>query len=162
MYFPTEEVASVSAGTGAMDGYDMVPEVWQRLKPQGQAPGPHNARQLTNHIIDAADLILGMTKEHRSYVVRMVPSAVRKTFTLREAARLIMAAPELPNPSSPTEAVTLLPELLRATRAQSVGNFQDDVADPYRQGDEAFDLMLTEMNPSLAVIVRFCIGKLAR
>ena len=40
----------------------------------------------------SADLVLTATREHRSAVVGMAPSAVRRTFTLLELARIAVAA----------------------------------------------------------------------
>jgi protein-tyrosine phosphatase len=41
-------------------------------------------------MLKEADLILPMTRNQRGLVVELWPAAVRRTFTLREFARLLM------------------------------------------------------------------------
>jgi protein-tyrosine phosphatase len=47
------------------------------------------ARRLSEQILKDADLILTMTRAQRGLVVELWPAAVRRTFTLREFARLL-------------------------------------------------------------------------
>lgn len=47
----------------------------------------HRSRRLTAEAIDAADLVLGMAREHVREAVVLVPDALGRTFTLREVVR---------------------------------------------------------------------------
>jgi protein-tyrosine phosphatase len=47
------------------------------------------AHRLTANLVREADLVLTLTRLHRSTVVDLWPAAVRRTFTLRELARLL-------------------------------------------------------------------------
>lgn len=46
------------------------------------------ARLLTESMISGADLVLTATREHRAAVVEESPAALRRTFSVREFARL--------------------------------------------------------------------------
>jgi protein-tyrosine phosphatase len=78
-----------SAGTHAMIGHQMPPLAAELSLLYGGDPTGHLARALTVELIDEADLILGLAREHRSAVAKLAPRASRKTFTLREFSRTI-------------------------------------------------------------------------
>jgi protein-tyrosine phosphatase len=48
----------------------------------------HVPRRLDAGLIDSADLLLAMSREERAAIVRLVPTAAQRTFTLVEAAGL--------------------------------------------------------------------------
>jgi protein-tyrosine phosphatase len=78
-------VTIASAGTGALVGYPMTPEARAMLEGMGlQDDPPHAAQQLRASLIREADLILGLTRDHRRRIVQMEPTATRRAFTLRE------------------------------------------------------------------------------
>ena len=81
-----------SAGTIAMEGDKMPDEAAALSVRYGGSPSAHAARQLIEAQIRQADLVLGMSRDHRRAVVQLLPSASRYTFTLREFARLVVGA----------------------------------------------------------------------
>lgn len=85
-----------SAGTRAMVANPMTTEAAAQSLAHGARSTKHAARQLTEHIVGAADLILTATRDHRREVVTLLPKATRYTFTLNQFARLVgaIAAPE--------------------------------------------------------------------
>ncbi len=50
---------------------------------------PFEARRLSEQMLREVGLILAMTRAQRGIVVELWPAAVRRTFTLREFARLL-------------------------------------------------------------------------
>jgi protein-tyrosine phosphatase len=60
------------------------------------------AQRLTGSLVTAGDLILTAETRHREAIVRADPLSFRRTFTIREFARL--AAPLAPLAVTPTEA----------------------------------------------------------
>jgi protein-tyrosine phosphatase len=46
----------------------------------------HRARQLTGKIVESADLILALSKSHKSYIKDHFPEALNKTYLLSEYA----------------------------------------------------------------------------
>jgi protein-tyrosine phosphatase len=67
----------------------MHPEAAKILGQLGGDPSGFVARQLTPRIVAGADLVLAMTREHRSAVLEQGPRQLHRTFTLTEAARLV-------------------------------------------------------------------------
>ncbi|HVY11841.1 MAG TPA: hypothetical protein VHB18_17015 [Mycobacteriales bacterium] len=78
-----------SAGTYGLVGEPMMPEAAQTLVGYGGRPDGFAACALAPEQIELADLVLGLTREHRGAVVTMVPRAASRTVTLREYARLL-------------------------------------------------------------------------
>ena len=77
-----------SAGTMAANGDPMHPRaaVWSRHL--GGDPGSHRSAYLTSKLLAPVDLALGMTRQHRRWVVDLRPAMTKATFTLAEFARL--------------------------------------------------------------------------
>ncbi len=78
-----------NAGTRAVIGYGMEPTAAEVLRSMGGDPEEFRARQLSPAIVGDADLILTMTTRHRDRVLSESPQAMRRTFTLLEAGRLL-------------------------------------------------------------------------
>lgn len=150
-----------SAGTGAMVGDPMTPETAALVRPLGGIERPHAARQLDSSMIRDADLILTATRQHRAAVVSLMPTAVPRTFTLLEFARLaagtISVDPDEPTVSMdaesmdtesvdtettdgdrPAPAAALIGSIAarRSTFAQIPGG--DDIVDPYRRSKRVY------------------------
>ena len=141
-----------SAGTRALVDSAMTPEAASLSLRYGGNPA-HAARQLTESLVDSADLILTATREHRSETVTLLPRASRRTFTLNQLARLVTALPLVERAESPhadlsTEA-SLHPALLRAYIAEIAASrgatppptnpADDDITDPYRHAQDVYD-----------------------
>ena len=85
-----------SAGTIAMVGAGMPAEAKALAVRYGSTDAEsHQARQLDEQAIRDADLVLGLAREHRRAVVELVPAATRRTFTLREFARLAASVTDI-------------------------------------------------------------------
>lgn len=128
------EVDASSAGTIALPGLPVVPEIAQLLA-DDQVPSHHfRSRRLDERIIAQSDLILALTREHRSRVVSLVPQALRRTYTLKELARLgalAVAADELSDaPRTPAGRLRAL-TAVAARHRRPVPALEDDVEDPY-------------------------------
>ncbi|WP_347754304.1 low molecular weight phosphatase family protein [Agrococcus sp. ProA11] len=79
-----------SAGTIALDGNPMERDAAAEAIRLGIADTEsHRARRLRTAQIEHADLVVALATEHRGAVVRAVPSAPRRTFTLIEFTRLV-------------------------------------------------------------------------
>ena len=73
----------------------------------------HTAREVTPELVDDADLVLTMEKEHRGAIARLVPGQQGKVFTLREAVAMIEA---IRAEGAVPDAVPELVERMRALR----------------------------------------------
>jgi protein-tyrosine phosphatase len=117
-----------SAGTGGLSGHDMDGPSAYAVRELGIDTSSHVARRLTLDMIRAADLILTADSGHRSIIVQQEPLVFRRTFTIREFARL--GAGLGPLGDEPT------PQRLRARVAEVAGQRglvepgADDIGDP--------------------------------
>jgi protein-tyrosine phosphatase len=127
-----------SAGVYANPGRPIDPDVSAVLDELHVAHQPDWAsRGLTASDIAQADLVLTAERAHRTAVVTLVPSAVSRTFTLLEFARILPAAP----PTGPAGATTPagLIRLAEAARVHAGPTRDaDDLADPINQGRQRF------------------------
>ncbi|MCK9931837.1 protein tyrosine phosphatase [Frankia sp. Mgl5] len=89
---PPEASARVSsAGVRAFPGTPMEPTAAAVLRERGADDIGFCSRQVTPMMVAEADIVLCATRAHRARIVELVPRAVRRTFTLREFARLAEA-----------------------------------------------------------------------
>lgn len=120
-----------SAGTWGQEGNPPTREAMAVAAERGLDIEDYQASPLTAGLIDRADLILAMTREHRDEVVRMAPEARAKTFTLKELAADLSG---LPPPSDP------------------------DVPDPVGLGVAAYREVAEEIEEAVDVVVRELFG----
>jgi protein-tyrosine phosphatase len=121
-----------SAGTAARDGEPMHPYTRQALAWLDADTGGFASRGLTAGDIDAADLILCACAEHRHEVLVMRPGASRRSYLLREFARLAAA---IPPPAGAPGAVQRARDAVAAAarmrgRIPYVEPAADEIADP--------------------------------
>jgi protein-tyrosine phosphatase len=127
-----------SAGLRARVGEPVAEPMATLLR--GRAIDPHGfrARQFEPAQVADAELVLTMTAEQRSSVVRRVPSVVQRTFVLREFVDLAeLAAPDLPG-AAPAARLAGLVGAVPGTRARWTGAADIDIEDPYLRGEDVF------------------------
>lgn len=78
-----------SAGTRAMVGDPIQPPSAEIVRTFGGNPENFAARQLTSRILRGVDLVLTMTSGHRGEVLQLDASLLKRTFTIREFARML-------------------------------------------------------------------------
>lgn len=83
-----------SAGTHAEHGRGADPVAAEYVRRELGRRLVHHARLLTPELAGAADLVLTMTSAQRTLVAELAPRAVRRTFTLRELAKIVEVLPE--------------------------------------------------------------------
>ncbi|MFF8945318.1 low molecular weight phosphatase family protein [Streptomyces sp. NPDC014864] len=85
---PGSAVRPESAGTEAWPAFGMNASTKEVLEKLGGDGSGFSARPLTAQLVAQASLVLGLAREHREAAVRLVPSALRRCFTLKEFVRL--------------------------------------------------------------------------
>ncbi|MGB3954073.1 MAG: hypothetical protein WBL05_02105 [Brooklawnia sp.] len=152
-------VQVTSAGTGAVVGHPIDDQMARLLRAAGVPDAGFAARQLRPDQVRSADLVLALTTTHRAAVLREVPAALRRSFTLLEFARIIEA------PQFPPIPAGGVPERLRfmvaeASRHRMLGEVvsSDDVPDPYRLDDAVFESTFTLIQRAVDAIVRAALG----
>ncbi|WP_083285741.1 hypothetical protein [Microbacterium sp. BH-3-3-3] len=158
-------VSVESAGTGALTG-ESVPEPGQRIAMEYDVDASHHtARQVSAPLIRSADLILGMAREHRRYAAETLPAAMRRSFTLRELARIAEAAhsdlPAYVRGSGATtaddgmRAAVAFAASLRGTIAPPSDASEFDVIDPYRRSDETYRTSFGQLVPAARSVAAY-------
>lgn len=150
-----------SAGTGALvDGGIPAPAL-NLLAESGIDGSAHRARQFSPELLRSSDLILAMAREHRRAIVELAPGTTRRTFTIREFARVI----EHMGHSDPKIASSDVDDRLRAAVNVAAGHrglvpqpsdpSDLDVVDPYRRSDDTYRLSYSQIQPAVETVGRF-------
>lgn len=151
-------VAVSSAGTAAAVGAPMTARVTAIAAVLGAAEVKHRAAQITDEAIASADLVLVASRRHRDDVLGRVPSALRRTFTIREAGRtagrLTISSP----PSTLDEMHRVVGAMGDARVAVGARPGDDDIIDPQGMGDDAYLRMAREEIPALASLATVLFG----
>ena len=149
-----------SAGTHAMVGDPVQPLSAEMIRTYGGTADGFAARQLTPKILRESDLVLAMTAKHRGAVMQLDASLLKRTFTIREFARMLEVLEQRGTPSAAVDLPTFWREL--PARAASVRHLalapeasDNDVVDPYRRGPELYHQMEDELAPAILTILRF-------
>jgi protein-tyrosine phosphatase len=118
------------------------------------------ARRLSAGLIEQADLVLAVTRAHRSLVVEACPKAVRRVFTLREFARLLSGIDRATLPAgTPADRLRAAVRLAAGQRGRwRVPSSNDDVLDPYRQPRHVYEASLAQILPAVEAIAQVSIG----
>jgi protein-tyrosine phosphatase len=150
-----------SAGTRALVGRPVQPLSADIIRTYGGTPDDFAARQLSSHILREADLVLTMASRHRGEVLQLDASLLKRTFTIREFARMVTALEEqgkaAPSGSDYTQQWRELPALASSMRhlVLAAEASENDVVDPYKQGPEAYLRMEDELAPAILRILRY-------
>ena len=147
-----------SAGVAALVGAPIDPPVAAFLREQGAETTGFAARQVDEAMLKASELVLTLTRAHRAEVLELVPSAVRRTFTLLEFARVLQSLDlrGLPFDVSAGDRLRAILPLATAGRALAprAQAGDDDVPDPYGRGAPAYVHSLALIAEATDVIVR--------
>jgi protein-tyrosine phosphatase len=143
-----------SAGTHALVGHPISEPMARLLRTNGVEDRAFAARCLTEKLVKEADLVLALTRAQRSVVVDLWPPAVRRTFTLREFARLLQQVDPRDLPDGPPgERLRIAMPLVAATRGlRRTSPEDDDVIDPYRLSDEVYAASFAEIRAAVMTI----------
>jgi protein-tyrosine phosphatase len=152
-----------SVGTQAMIGNPVDPGSAGILDWRGIDSSGFAARQISERMLDDIDIVLPLEVAHRRVVLSYSPRHLKRAFTLKEFARLLDSAEarepwsqRLAGLATPEERWAALPSHLARERGLSrVADGADDIADPYRRPQAAFDAMATEVDSAIERIVAF-------
>ncbi|WP_290514400.1 glycosyltransferase [Aeromicrobium sp.] len=140
-----------SAGTHALVGESMHPQMHRLLDPEWDEASAFVSRQLDQSMVEAADLIITMTRDQRSSVVELVPLALRKTFTLTELAALISHSGPVADPS----------ELAAGRPYLTLEGDDLDIPDPYRKNTATFRKTFASISDAVDTIAAPLSGEAA-
>jgi protein-tyrosine phosphatase len=146
-----------SAGTHAFSKSEMHHGSAQALTERGIDPRGFTSQLLTQTVLSSADLVLTAGREQRAACVTLAPSAIRRTFTLRQFVRYADAVPGEPQLVHGPPAQRLRRQVERAVAVRhlvpAVAAREDDIADPVGQPIEAFRVCADEIERSVSTVV---------
>ncbi|MEO6713188.1 MAG: hypothetical protein ABIM89_07140 [Mycobacteriales bacterium] len=137
-----------SAGTYGLHDYPIDPRAAKAITDLGIDCDSFRARELSDSMLSAADIILTATRDHRATTVTMAPRTARRTFTIREFGRLCAGVD--PAVISETRPVARAREIVLQAgerRGLEPASYEEDeIVDPYhsRQSDFATSVRLIE------------------
>ena len=169
-----------SAGTRALVGEPMQPLSAEIVRTFGGEPEGFAARQLTPKILRGVDLVLTMTSGHRGEVLQLDASLLKRTFTIREFARMLdvldqredrqradsqpaAVAPSQDTGSDVDGGLGANAALWRGLPARAAGvrhlslpadSSDNDIVDPYRRAPEVYREMEDQLAPAIVSILR--------
>lgn len=120
------DIAVLSAGTHALVNAGIDDSTATVLARLGFDPTRHRGAQFEPPMARQADLILTAAREHRDFVISQMPTAYRRTFTMKEFARLVHAIPAGTEPRTVVETA----HLARPTFGP-VPAADDNIPDPF-------------------------------
>lgn len=150
-------ISVTSAGTHALVGEPMQEKNRKIAYHLGLSEvSLHRAKQVTVRELREADLILALDRDHRRHIVELLPRLSRRTFTLREFARLAGHVTSEDMATHPGQtAANLLRNAIEAVALRR-GSLpllddpaEDDVVDPYRQSDEVYQESAGQLVPAV-------------
>jgi len=148
-------VSVSSAGTHALVDHPISEPMAVLLRQAGVDPEPFQGRRLSEQMLKEADLVLTMTLAQRGLVVEICPSAVRRTFTLREFARLMswVDPSVLPSGTAADRLRAAIP-IAAAGRGRGRRSPDDgDVIDPFRLSNTVYADSFAQITSAVDSIV---------
>jgi protein-tyrosine phosphatase len=140
------DVEVTSAGTRAVVGAPVAPPMAELLRGRSVVSESFRARQLRRSDLEDADLVLTMTTHQRRRAVELAPSTVRRTFTLRELARLLAVVdPAGAPPGTFAERLRWALSAAAAERRYVAEPRVDDIDDPYGRADADYRRAFAEV-----------------
>ncbi|MUK02269.1 low molecular weight phosphatase family protein [Vibrio cholerae] len=142
-----------SAGTRALAGHSAEKHIADALAQEEIDASGFRAKQIHSSMLKEADLILAMSREHRSRIVELYPGALMKTFTIREFARI--APTQVAMTYSPTLRWSAAVEAARKNRSNpGIDRLaEDDVVDPYGKDSATFRRSFDQLRPAVERIL---------
>lgn len=154
-----------SAGIQALVNSPMDTRAEGLLRVLGGSSDGFAARQLQEAQLADVDLVLAMSIEHRDRILNLMPRLLKRTFTVRELARMLDALEadpdiEIPAGTSDDEVEyrwKRLPHLaaLKRYQVRAADQSEDEIVDPYRRDDSVYWQMVRDLVPAVERLVEF-------
>jgi len=159
-----DEVEAIDVSSAGTDAWDGSPATLQAISAAHEREADisdHTSRHLAAQQVDQADLVLGMTTEHRDVAILLAPRAAARLFTLKELVPLLEALPAADElPGSNAERLRAQVERADDLRISGFeGNPYDlDVVDPIGQSMETYRAVAWELDQLCTRLVDGLLG----
>jgi protein-tyrosine phosphatase len=152
-----EKLILGSAGTLAEPGQPMTEFAMQALSESGISPYEHFSRPLDPALLEAANLVLTATEDHKNFAVHSHIRANRFTFTIKEFAELIDSLETFSEELDLTPKTSLPEKLEQLGYARGLAPLSEnlDIEDPFGQDLEAYRATRDELDPLLNKIAKW-------
>jgi protein-tyrosine phosphatase len=146
----------------ALIGKPMPAQAATLSREYGGDPSTHRGRFLTSDMLAEHDLVIAMSREHRSAIARLLPRAAKYAFTLRELARIAEGMnleseqrrlPNLPSTSSDSSLSAWMTKAVQSRGRFAATPTYDDVIDPYKRDDDTYRKSIEQIAPAVDVLV---------
>lgn len=127
-----------STGTHAWYGRAATIDGRKIMNELGVSIDGHRTLELDDNLVDWADLIIGMSREHARDTVRAFPSAQRKTFTMKALLELLPTLPSHEDTEAWLDAANENRHIADAIADQ-------DIEDPIGERESAYRRVATEI-----------------
>jgi protein-tyrosine phosphatase len=144
-----------SAGTHPLVGSAPTPEIQELAERLGVSVSGIRAREVVEAEVHDADLVLALDRGHRAAIVERVPRALKKTFTLRELARLLPQVPVERDAWPQQRWQSAVVWASRRRRAVPAGPDADDVVDPFQQPEPVLWEMAGQLVPAVDALLQW-------
>ncbi|MGO1852393.1 MAG: low molecular weight phosphatase family protein [Microbacteriaceae bacterium] len=163
--FAGTDIMLRSAGTRALAGAPATPQTHAlatRLGADLERTTRHRARQLDEALLESADLVLALAREHRRAVVELAPAKLRTTLTLREFGRLAQVTSDdelrvaISDSTDPSIRLryAIGHIVSQRDRIDPPSPTEDDVVDPYHASQAVYDTSAAQMLPAVDEVAR--------
>ncbi|MEK3825636.1 MULTISPECIES: low molecular weight protein arginine phosphatase [Paenibacillus] len=155
------EVHVRSAGVAASSGMPISRHAEAVLKDH-QAEGPSQSTQLSEALVEWADLILTLTRSHKQHVMQVFPNSIQKTYTLKEYAendtQVLQDLEELDSLFATMEMKRALgQEILASERERAIEIRQRipsfDISDPFGGSRDDYNIAAAEIRTALSKLL---------
>ncbi len=165
--FGGPDVIVASAGTRGLNAAPMTPEAVRLASELGgdvEMATAHRSRPLRDQDLVSPDLIIALTREHRTRILDISPARMRSTFSAREFARLASAisdddiresiAGAGAEPTARMRAAVRAVSGMRGSVRPPVDPSDDDVVDPYRRPWSTYQRSAAQLMPAIDQVTR--------
>ena len=123
------------------------PEAVLVMRELGMDISTHGSRQLTLELIEGADLVLGMTRQHTGRVTALAPTALARTYLVGELVRIGRRV------GARREGESVRAWLARVHEARPdvpvIGRGEDEIGDPYGEPAEVYRATAARLDRAL-------------
>ena len=146
-----------SAGVAPLIGHPMSSYLLDRLQSRGIDASEFRARALTEGMVARADVVLTASREHRGLIVRQMPSAATRTFTVLQFARLLHGRPSSGNGGADLPALVSIAQQSRGLAGASTEH--DDIEDPWKHSRRVYARSARKMDEVLEEILEHLVPR---
>jgi protein-tyrosine phosphatase len=145
-----------SAGTQALIGRPIDPPVATLLNEMGVHSDSFAAQQVTSTLLNEQDVIIALTRDHRTRIVTTEPKVLRRTVLLVELAQFLQGREASSSSQGPAErwATAISSSLRSSTRSQSRSS-SVDIADPFQQGNKVHADVAQQIETAVMALVEW-------